>query len=140
MIKCDVLLKLMSVSSYLVSVLLTFHNCLTLKVPEKLPLYGLYVYYVVHICDFGTLRVNDVKHLRNEKRKITHPPFFLKASYTVHPLQFIDRRDGLVDRAPALRSGGHRFKPQLGHTKVTDLKMIPTAFLSGARRSKNGVG
>ena len=30
---------------------------LTLKVPEKLQLYGLYVYYVVHICDFGMLRV-----------------------------------------------------------------------------------
>ena len=28
---------------------------LTLKVPGKLPLYGLYVYYVVHICDFGML-------------------------------------------------------------------------------------
>ena len=25
--------------------------------PEKLQLYGLYVYYVVHICDFGMLRV-----------------------------------------------------------------------------------
>ena len=32
---------------------------LTLKVPEKLQLYGLYVYYVVHICDFGMLRVNQ---------------------------------------------------------------------------------
>ena len=30
---------------------------LTLKVPEKLQLYELYVYYVVHICDFGMLRV-----------------------------------------------------------------------------------
>ena len=30
---------------------------LTLKVPEELQLYGLYVYYVVHICDFGMLRV-----------------------------------------------------------------------------------
>ena len=30
---------------------------LTLKVPEKLQLYGLYVYYVVHICDFGMLKV-----------------------------------------------------------------------------------
>ena len=30
---------------------------LTLKKPEKLQLYGLYVYYVVHICDFGMLRV-----------------------------------------------------------------------------------
>ena len=32
---------------------------LTLKVPDKLQLYGLYVYYVVHICDIGMLRVND---------------------------------------------------------------------------------
>ena len=31
---------------------------LTLKVSEKLQLYGLYVYYVVHICDFGMLRVH----------------------------------------------------------------------------------
>ena len=34
---------------------------LTLKVPEKLQLYGLYVYHVVHICDFGMLRVNARK-------------------------------------------------------------------------------
>ena len=33
-------------------------DSLTLKVPEKLQLYGLYVYYVVHICDIGMLRVN----------------------------------------------------------------------------------
>ena len=33
---------------------------LTLKVPEKLQLYGLYVYYVVHICDFGMLRVKKI--------------------------------------------------------------------------------
>ena len=32
-------------------------DVLTLKMPEKLQLYGLYVYYVVHICDFGMLRV-----------------------------------------------------------------------------------
>ena len=32
---------------------------LTLKVPEELQLYGLYVYYVVHICDFGMLRVKQ---------------------------------------------------------------------------------
>ena len=31
---------------------------LTLKLPDKLQPYGLYVYYVVHICDFGMLRVN----------------------------------------------------------------------------------
>ena len=30
---------------------------LTLNVPEELDLYGLCVYYVVHICDFGTVRV-----------------------------------------------------------------------------------
>ena len=30
---------------------------LPLKMPEELNLYGLYVYYVVQICDFGTLRV-----------------------------------------------------------------------------------
>ena len=34
---------------------------LTLKVPEKLQLYGLYVYYVVHICDFGMLREDFLK-------------------------------------------------------------------------------
>ena len=33
---------------------------LTLKAPEKSQLYGLYVYYVVHICDFGMLRVKGV--------------------------------------------------------------------------------
>ena len=33
---------------------------LTLKLPEKLQLYGLYVYFVVHICDFGMLRVKYV--------------------------------------------------------------------------------
>ena len=33
---------------------------LTLKLPDKLQPYGLYVYYVVHICDFGMLRVKQV--------------------------------------------------------------------------------
>ena len=33
-------------------------NQLTFKLPDKLQPYGLYVYYVVHICDFGMLRVN----------------------------------------------------------------------------------
>ena len=33
------------------------NTLLTLKVPEKLQLYGLYVYCLVHICDFGMLRV-----------------------------------------------------------------------------------
>ena len=32
---------------------------LTLNMPENLQLYGLYVYYVVHICDFGMLRVKQ---------------------------------------------------------------------------------
>ena len=29
--------------------------------PEKTELYGLCVYYVVQICDFGMLRVNEIK-------------------------------------------------------------------------------
>ena len=36
---------------------LCFIFLLTLKVPEKFQLYGLCVYYVVHICDFGMIRV-----------------------------------------------------------------------------------
>ena len=32
---------------------------LTLKLPEKLQLYGPYVYYVVYISDFGVLRVKQ---------------------------------------------------------------------------------
>ena len=39
--------------------------CLTLKVPGKLQLYGLYVYYVVHICDCGMLRVNKTKDVES---------------------------------------------------------------------------
>ena len=35
------------------------NKCLTPKLPEKLQLYGLYVYYGVHICNYGMLRVND---------------------------------------------------------------------------------
>ena len=38
---------------------LSLITLLTLNVPEKLQLYGLHVYYVVHICDFGMLRVNQ---------------------------------------------------------------------------------
>ena len=34
--------------------------CLTLKLPDKLQPYGHYVYYVVHICDFGMLRVKAI--------------------------------------------------------------------------------
>ena len=37
---------------------------LTLKLPQKLQLYGLYVYFMVHICDFGMLRVKGVQHDR----------------------------------------------------------------------------
>ena len=33
---------------------------LTLILPEELQLYGLYVHYVVHICDFGMLRVKQL--------------------------------------------------------------------------------
>ena len=36
---------------------------LTLKLPDKLQPYGLYVYYVVHICDFGMLRVKGTMHV-----------------------------------------------------------------------------
>ena len=33
--------------------------------PEKLPLCGLYVHYVVHICDFGMLRVKkDINFMK----------------------------------------------------------------------------
>ena len=39
---------------------------LTFKLPEKLQLYGLYVYYVVHICDFGMLRVKRCIAQNNE--------------------------------------------------------------------------
>ena len=38
---------------------------LTLKAPEKLQLYRLYVYYVVHICNFGMLRVEEVSITNN---------------------------------------------------------------------------
>ena len=30
-----------------------------IKLPDKLQPYGLYVYYVVHICDLGMLRVKS---------------------------------------------------------------------------------
>ena len=45
------------------------NNILTLKVPEKLQLYGLCVYCVVHICDFGMLRVNII-HFHPENLRI----------------------------------------------------------------------
>ena len=41
---------------------------LTLKLPAKLQPYGLYVYYVVHICDFGMLRVKFLKQLISLQR------------------------------------------------------------------------
>ena len=37
----------------------TIDRALTLKAPDKLELYELYVYYVVHISDFGMIRVNN---------------------------------------------------------------------------------
>ena len=40
----------------IVSAFIVLKWILTLRVPEKLPLYGLYV-YVVHIYDFGMLKV-----------------------------------------------------------------------------------
>ena len=40
---------------------------LTLKAPEKSHLYGLYVYYVVHICNFGMLRVNTFENQKGAK-------------------------------------------------------------------------
>ena len=47
-------------------------NCinliLTLKVPEKLQLYGLYVYCVVHICNFGMLRVKGIVKKKKKKK------------------------------------------------------------------------
>ena len=33
-------------------------SLIRVKLPDKLQPYGLYVYYVVHICEFGMLRVN----------------------------------------------------------------------------------
>ena len=41
-----------------------FYVILTLKLPDKLQPYGLYVYYGVHICDFGMLRVNDLTYIK----------------------------------------------------------------------------
>ena len=49
---------------------------LTLKVPEKLQLYGLYVYYVVHICDVGMLRVK--RHIEGQQLMITRGSFVHK--------------------------------------------------------------
>ena len=37
----------------------SFEAQLTLKLPDKLQPYGVYVYYVVHICDFGISRVKS---------------------------------------------------------------------------------
>ena len=53
---------------------------LTLKVPEKLQLYGHYMYYVVHICDFGMLRVKDLQWRRWEV-----PVSCDQASLHLHP-------------------------------------------------------
>ena len=46
------------VGGYVTFLVPSFEYPLTLIAPENLQLYGLYVYYVVHICDFGMLRVN----------------------------------------------------------------------------------
>ena len=52
---------------------------LTLNVPEELHLYGLCVYYVVHICDFGMLRVNLIAKVYLKSHKAVmwseHLPF-----------------------------------------------------------------
>ena len=54
------------------------NNSLTLKVPEKLQLYGLYVHYVVHICDFGMLRVKkkETYHYRLFMDSTLHDSLF----------------------------------------------------------------
>ena len=53
------------------------NHLLTLKVPvwKKLQLYGLYVYYVVHICDFGMLRVKfrNPYSVRNVDKALYNP-------------------------------------------------------------------
>ena len=41
-----------------------FLSTLTLKLPDKLQPYGLYVYYVVHICNFCMVRVKSNYHSR----------------------------------------------------------------------------
>ena len=46
-------------SAYFVLIFDKPNISLTLKLPGKLQLYGLKVYYVVHICDFGMLRVKS---------------------------------------------------------------------------------
>ena len=46
------------------------------------------------------------------------------------------RRDGLVVRASASRSGGRRFEPRPGRVIPKTFKMVPTAFLSDARHSR----
>ena len=61
--KCNVVQEIVLVSKLYV---------LTLKVPEKLQLYGLNVYYVVHICDFGMLRVK-----RTSTQVVIPPAFYL---------------------------------------------------------------
>ena len=54
---------------------------LTLKVPEKLQLYELYVYYVVHICDFGMVRVKKLANMYwitwNRKQQMCVEPWLV---------------------------------------------------------------
>ena len=45
---------------------------LTLTLPDKLQPYGLYVYYVVHICDFGMLNANECVDSPNNNPKFKH--------------------------------------------------------------------
>ena len=56
------------ITSYISKQYISFK--LTLKVPEKLQLYGLYVYYVMHICDFGMLRVKPKMYTHTHKKWI----------------------------------------------------------------------
>ena len=91
---------------------------LTLKLPDKLQPYGLYVYYVVHICDVGMLRVKDVSgcldpflniHIPHEETRVhVHRPFHIKLEMR------IQRRFGKTQlnvNAPSL----HHLTPSLHH-------------------------
>ena len=53
MVFSDDFLHFLKIKIFLGQIHQNYLVALTLKVPEKLQLYGLYVYYVVHICDFG---------------------------------------------------------------------------------------
>ena len=53
---------------------MAFVMSLTLNMPEELHLYGLCVYYVVHICDFGTSsgNFNWCVFIKSHDRILTH--------------------------------------------------------------------